>query len=63
MDEDATLDAQLDAQAYQVGDSVFLETKSGVWTAAVITATKPGGYRVSVVDSVHTKWPAFPTQI
>jgi hypothetical protein len=56
MDEDATLDAQLDAQAYQVGDSIFLETKSTVWIAAVITETKLGGYRIFVVDSVHTKW-------
>ena len=35
--EDIFLQAQLDAELYHVGDSVFLEVKSGQWVPATIT--------------------------
>ena len=55
-DGDVFLQAQRDAQSYHVGDSVFLEVKSGQWVPAMITATKLDGYRIQTDDGVHTKW-------
>ena len=57
-DGDVFLQAQRDAQTYQVGDSVFLEVKSGQWVPVVITATKLDGYRIQTCEGVHTKWGA-----
>ena len=57
-DGDVFLQAQRDAQTYRVGDSVFLEVKSGQWVPAVITATKLDGYRIRTCEGVHTKWGA-----
>jgi hypothetical protein len=57
-DGDAFLQAQRDAQSHHVGDSVFLEVKSGQWVPAVVTDTKLDGYRVKTNDGVRTKWGA-----
>jgi hypothetical protein len=57
-DGDVFLQAQRDAQSYHVGDSVFLEVKSGQWVPVVITETKLDGYRIQTDEGVHTKWGA-----